>query len=171
MIYRFARDLAENLSRRGYPVSVRYAGAVIREGSAGLVLDVSRDGDGGESIEVRPGANKATPNTPAIRRIPVLVRVSAHSEIPGARLNEHEAAADHLVDAVIVEIFAWASLAGSQVQWAPAMSGLSERAVGVDYSLRFTLARAVCERTYSGAARQIATVSDAATTVDTDPEE
>lgn len=171
MIYRFAKDLGENLSRRGYPVTVSYAGAVVRDGAGSLSIDVQRDLGTGELIQARLGIDKASPRTPAMRQIPVLLAIDACAEVPGARSNEHEAALDQLVDAVIVEVLAWAWLARTQVSWGPGVIEPSKASVGLVYQMRFTLARAVGERSYSGTARSVAAVSDAVTTVDLDPED
>jgi hypothetical protein len=91
------------------------------------------------------------------------------SAVAGARINEHEHECDALVDACLVELFAWGeeSMAGVIPVVEARYLSAEERAPGAEtlpgvvYVLRFGVPRGVFVRDYEGTARAEAGSYDA----------
>lgn len=159
MIYRMSRDLESNLRARKYPVRVvygpeRFLGT--RRDPFGIRIE--RDRTASEPVSTAHGFQR-NPRKAMMRTLAVVAKLSATSPIPNARINEHEALCDQLVDAFLVSLQEWATAAkaGDVVvtedrYLSDEEIDKSEHANGVVYLIRFTIQRGVVRRDFDGAA-------------------
>lgn len=179
MIYQMANDLAVNLQARKFPVHVFYGPErLTREGVSSMSIVVSHDRNRGDAVVPAAGALQ-NPKKFAERRLGCVAFLYVAASCDGARQNEHEHECDALVDALLVEIYKWcaAGRAGyptivesrylSEDEIASLGAGdeySAERLNGVVYVLRWTVARAILEKDYTGAARPVGTPAAVGTT-------
>ena len=176
MIYRMANAIGALLQTRGYPVAVEYGPEVtMRELRGSPVIVFERDRDGGDTV----GPPVASPSSPVTKRMShvrgagVLVHVYASSAIANARVNEHEALCDQLVDALLVELHRWRAreyaghiaIVESRMLTSDEVDGSPLPTAGAVYRLRFLLPRAVFDLDYSGDGRDTATLDDVTSTM------
>lgn len=103
MIYDVSREVEDKLRAQKYPVRVYYGPErAHREPALGGVIIFER-APASESI-VSPKGQQANPRKVATRQTQGRVRVYAKNTSAGARINEHEALCDYVVDAVIVAV-------------------------------------------------------------------
>jgi len=155
MIYALASDIATRLQARKYPVSVFYGPErVSSEQCDSMRIVFERD------VDAIPGAVLGWSNNPratGVRSLGVLATVEVSSGLVGARLSEHQHECDNLVDALLVELYAWGaeSRAGylpvTETRYlSPEERAGSERSNGVAYAIRFQVPRGVYRRDYEG---------------------
>lgn len=169
MIYSMARDIAEDLASRLYPVTVSYGGEPLRLHTSAGCYDISISREP-KSDAIRPptGSHSSDPLRPHNRVQGVVAEFRVASGLAGARLNEHENACDDLVDAFIVALYEWAKAAKAYpLDWGQCGyepdDDASTQLPGVRYVLRFGVPRGIAKRKYAGYPAATATVAGVAT--------
>lgn len=171
MIYRFSQDLEANLHAREFPVVVQYEPQRMHQtGHYSALITVARDTSAGDSVDPPMGYNNA-PRRHATRGIGVVLDILAQSPVAGARAQDHQHFADAIVDAVVVALLEWckAARAGTpKFNESRFLSAdefdASEIRSGAVYRMRFTVARGVEARRFTGADYAIGTVGGATST-------
>jgi hypothetical protein len=165
VLYDFARDLETNMQARKFPVEVEYGPERLARlpNSAPLIV-VMRDRDGGDGVRGVQGV-KQNPRRLMTRDIGVLALFFVQSTAEGARLEEHEALCDQIVDGFLCELYKWQSggRAGvidiSRARYLPASAlpfDWLETWPGVVYEVALRVSRGVYDVTFEGEARPTA---------------
>lgn len=161
MIYTLAKDLADTLGERLFPVTCLYGPErVSREGPFANLVVFRRDPKGGDRVSSLV-AQRTNPRAVRVREIGVEATIFAASTLDGARINEHEHECDQLVDALIVALYEWGAenragaISFTETRYLDPTEpdGVFEAWPGVRYVLRFAVPRAVLTTNYVGAAR------------------
>lgn len=159
MIYRMSRDLEANLRARKYPVRVVYGPErFLGTRREPFGIRIERDRTSSEPVDTAHGFQR-NPRKVMTRTMGVTAKLSATSPVPNARINEHEALCDQLVDAFLVSLVEWSTAAKagdiSVVEdryLSDEEIDKSEHANGVVYLVRFTIQRGVVRRDFDGSA-------------------
>jgi len=171
-VYDMTRDIAVNLGARKFPVPISYGPERTKRTVFNTGIVVERDRKANDGVRSAPGVARH-PVKQYARDLAVVVHVYVQSTAGGARVVEHEAECDQIVDAFVGELRDWISggKAGVDPQitesryLAPedlaAMSadgaeGL-ERWPGVVYRIKFRLPRGVTRLDYQGNAPETGT--------------
>ncbi len=156
--YIMAREVAEGLISRGYPVEVLYGNTRLSSavGVVGRRIVVERDRRGPEAYGSFPGG-QPNPRPAGVRGLAIVATVYAQSLTSGAKVEDHEYDCDRLVDAFFSELVEWCSDAGTDYP-----EVVEARMLGQDdfppggwppgavYRLRFRVKRAIVRRDYDG---------------------
>jgi len=159
MIFQMSRDIAETLAARGFPFRIQYGPERAERGGYTNIITMGRDRSGGDQVG-NTESNKRNPQSQAVRRIGVVARVYAVSELSGARINNHENLCDQVVDALVIEILKWGVAAQvgrpaftSSRYLTAEERNLEETWPGVVYELRFSVPRGIRDITFAKEAR------------------
>jgi len=172
MIYQLARDLADGLHARKFPVAVYYGSNLVSDGgSYSLLIQIDRDSKRGDSVGAAKGV-KRNPDRKLTRMCGVEVLFAVSSTKSGPMQQDHEFDCEQLVDGFLTELFVWGELSGSPVTLPSEARYLSPdelAAMGlksaVAYVLRFQVPRGVSIRDYEGSALTEVSTYGASTTV------
>jgi hypothetical protein len=160
MIYELSRDLQDMLRARKYPVTVEYGPErTLRDGYPENVILIERDRESGDSVETAHGSQR-NPRKMRTRKLGAIATIWARSNLPGARIGDHERACEGLVDALIISLEEWGTEARAgdipitSARYATAADHNDvETWPGVVYLLRFQVPRGMLRRDYTGEAR------------------
>jgi hypothetical protein len=161
VLYLVTKHLTTFLAERGCPYRVIYGPTRFED--VALVdsrIVVERPREQSDTIAV-PRTTKLNPARRAVRGIAGVVRIFAHSTLPGARVEDHEHIADQLADMVIVALqrAAQAELTSITMSRGGLLSkedaGVTgaEQWPGVVYEIPIEVLRGVYDRTWAGSAR------------------
>jgi hypothetical protein len=162
MLYDVAKLVATSLASRGCPLPVVYGPerfADVGLTNSRIVFERPR-----KAVDVTkpPRSSKNNPPRRYERSISGLIRVFAHSNVDGARVQDHEDMAEQAVDLVLVSLeVAIAKMktthkigSGGFVSAADMDLDELESWPGVVYELPITIQRAVYDRTWAGASKE-----------------
>lgn len=171
MLYDFARDLETNMQARKFPVEVDYGPLRLTTSPYGApLIVVMRDREAGDVVRPVQGI-KQNPRRLMNRDLGAVALFFAQSTEEGARLDEHEALCDQIVDGFLCELYKWQSggragvidISRARYLPAPALEQMlvtrlewTEAYAGVVYEIAFRVARGVYDVTFEGAARSTA---------------
>jgi len=164
-----AREVAEGLTARKYPVEVLYGKTRLstKVGVAGRRIVIERDRHGPEAFEPFPGG-QANPRPAGVRGLAVVTTIYAQSPTSGAKPEDHEHDCDRLVDAFFAELVEWCSAACTDYPEVTEARMLGPddfppngQPPGAVYRLRFRVKRAIVRRDYEGAAEPTGTITTA----------
>lgn len=155
MIYKMASYVAATLAAKSFPCHVVYGPErLARTAPHSSLILIERAHGSVERVEA-PVGQKTNPRKVFVRQLAGRAIVFAQASIPGARVNEHEADCDQLVDGLLCAIYEWAKSEGlTSINFTQAgIIDKSERAdtetwPGVVYVLEFNVPRAVLDRRY-----------------------
>lgn len=165
MLYDFARDLETNMQARKFPVEVEYGPErLARVPNSAPLIVIMRDRDGGDTVSPAQ-AIKQNPRRLMNRGLGALAFFFVQMTAEGARLQEHEALCDQIVDGFLSELYKWQSggRAGvvdiSRARYLPPAAlefDWLEAWPGVVYEVAFRVSRGVYDVTFEGEARPTA---------------
>ena len=158
MIYDLARGVDTIMQARSYPVRVVYGPERLKRGTpTDSVIVVERDRDAGDQFQPTQGVRVNTRRV-ATRMLGARATIWAKTNLAGARVNEHEAYCEQLVDAFYVAVHEWmqaatgvATFGVSEAKYLAAHELADVEAwTGVVYSLRWRVPRGVYSTDYHG---------------------
>lgn len=165
-MYQLARGVTALLHADKFPVPVLYGAERMQRGAhtVCVIFERVKEAD-------RVGAPTGTQRNPGKRgdrMRAVRAEVWAKSELPGARLGEHEDLCEQIVDAVCVAVSRWAQENRYAANLLPVSAGFidppglgkPEAWAGAVYALRWDVPTAVFAADYLGAGLPEGTVSD-----------
>lgn len=167
-VYDMAKDIAASLGARKYPTPIIYGPERTKRTKFTPAITIERDRKANDGTRAALGV-RVNPRKQFIRDLAIVVLVYMQSSAPGARIVEHEAECDQLVDAFLGELQDW--VVGAKLGTDPqitesrylAAADLAEMSAdgaeglelwpGVVYRIKFKLPRGVLRRDYDGAAQ------------------
>jgi hypothetical protein len=107
VIYQMTQDLRALLHAKGFPVRVHYGPEPLtRQGFDSLTVVAAWDRESGDAVTPVRGA-RTNPRGLLVRSVGVRFDLYAQASVVGARVNDHEALCQSLVDAVLVALYEW----------------------------------------------------------------
>jgi hypothetical protein len=165
VIYEMMTALAAAFAARKFPTSFEYGPKqVAPEAWSDHLLVLERDHEAGDTLNPPNGA-QSNPRRYANRGLAVKATIWAKSNLDGARINEHQAECEQIIDAFLVSFSEWATahlaLLGNVAPSFQEMRYLKASELpqggdtwaGVVYQIKFRVNRGVEKRDYEGAAR------------------
>lgn len=126
MIYAMARDVARLLDDREIPVVVQYGPDRFTRSQFSSRIQLEIEENEQPPVFVPRGHKGRRQPMRAIRRIPVLARVSSESTVDAARVGEHESELIGVTNALIAAVYDWSKAAKvfpeisfSGIRWLP----------------------------------------------------
>lgn len=166
MIARMAQDLEDMLRARGFPLRIAYGPEAHRRNTHDSGIVIERDRTGGDGTLREVIGNGRNPQKFRVRDLGCVATIYAQSSLAGARIQDHEHLCDDFVDALIIALQEWGTMAKAgnvpvtQAGYVAAAEFADvETWPGVVYRMRFQVSRAVAKRTYEGAARPTGAVT------------
>ena len=178
MIYAMTQALQDKFYAKKFPTAFEYGPRRLHVDAQWLdhLVIVERDREASDTLEPVNGARN-NPRCYCNRGQSVKATIYARSNLDGARVNEHEAECEQIVDAFIVALFQWGT--ESKALLGDVTPTISERRYlklsefpeaeawpGVVYLIRFRVMRGVYERDYEGNARPIGSATGVANELD-----
>ncbi len=157
MIYELSRDIETLMRNRKFPVVVRYGPerAKFEPGHGSAVILIERDREQGDSHGPARGAAQ-NPRHRYTRTLACVATFYAKSGLSGARVGNHEALCEKLIDGFSCALYEWASTSkavgtafGSGQYLSASEFADLETWPGVVYRLRFSVPRGVVELDYT----------------------